>query len=189
MAQMIAVHVKRVLVRRPLRRRRGVAPGLALTADARELLEDPEIDIVVEVMGGEHPALEYIQAAIQAGKHVVTANKEVMAKHGPEVLSLAERHGTSVRFEGSVGGGIPIIGPLLKDLLANDITAVRAIINGTTNYVLTRMAQDGIDFHSMAMVPEPHMGSSRAAFRSHPDSSKIPAAIDSLSGLFTWMGR
>ena len=142
------VHVKRVLVRRPLRRRRGVAPGLALTADARELLDDPEIDILVEVMGGEQPALEYIQAAIQAGKHVVTANKEVMAKHGPEVLSLAERHGTSVRFEGSVGGGIPIIGPLLKDLLANDITAVRAIINGTTNYVLTRMAQDGIDFQA-----------------------------------------
>ena len=140
------VHVERVLVRQLSKQRTGVPPGLSLTTDAWELLQDPQIDIIVEVMGGEQPALEHIQAAIGGGKHVVTANKAVMAKHGPEVLALAEQRGTSVRFEASVGGGIPIIGPLLKDLLANDMTAVHAIINGTTNYVLTQMAREGVDF-------------------------------------------
>ncbi len=142
----VPVDIARILLRDPAKPRDFLPPEASVTTDARQLLEDPEIDLVVEVMGGEQPALEYIQSAIRAGKHVVTANKEVMAKHGPEVLGLAERHGTSLRFEASVGGGIPIIGPLLKELLGNEITAVRAIINGTTNYVLTRMAQNGLDF-------------------------------------------
>ena len=140
------VRLKRVLVRDPKRQRAFTPPGVLLTTDPAELLGDPEIQLVVEVMGGEQPALDHIQAAIRAGKHVVTANKEVMAKHGPEILTLAQQRGTSVRFEASVGGGIPIIGPLLKDLLVNDITGVRAIINGTTNYVLTHMDLDQLDF-------------------------------------------
>jgi len=140
------VVVKSVLVRDPSKIRNDAAPGLSITANAQDLLGDPEIDVIVEVMGGEHPALEYIQSAIRAGKHVVTANKEVMAKHGPEILTLAGENGISVRFEASVGGGIPIIGPLLQDLLANDMTAVHAIINGTTNYILTSMAREGLGF-------------------------------------------
>ena len=140
------VGVKHVLVRNLAQSRSFVPPGVALTADPADLLNDPAVQIVVEVMGGEQPAFDYIQAAISAGKHVVTANKEVLAKHGPELLTLARERGVGVRFEASVGGGIPIIGPLLKDLLANDIKGVRAIINGTTNYVLTRMAKEGLDF-------------------------------------------
>lgn len=140
------VVVKSVLVRDQSKSRNDLAPCLSITANAQDLLDDPEIDVIVEVMGGEHPALEHIQSAIRAGKHVVTANKEVMAKHGPEILTLAGENDISVRFEASVGGGIPIIGPLLQDLLANDMTAVHAIINGTTNYVLTSMARDGLDF-------------------------------------------
>ena len=138
--------LRRVALRDLSKPRPFTPPGVALTTQAKELLDDPEIDIIIEVMGGERPAFEYIQQAVAGGKHVVTANKAVMAMHGPEVLALAERHGTSVRFEATVGGGIPIIGPLLKDLLANEITAVHAIINGTTNYILTRMAQEGLDF-------------------------------------------
>jgi homoserine dehydrogenase len=140
------VRLKRVLVRDTKRQRAFTPPGVLFTVDPAELLGDPEIQLVVEVMGGEQPALDYIRTAIRTGKHVVTANKEVMAKHGPEILTLAQQCGMSVRFEASVGGGIPIIGPLLKDLLANDITGVRAIINGTTNYVLTHMDLDQLDF-------------------------------------------
>ena len=140
------VQIKRVLVRSKEQPRSFVPSGASLTTDATELLQDPAIQIIVEVMGGEQPAFDHIQSAIWAGKHVVTANKEVMAKHGPEILTLARDRGVGVRFEASVGGGIPIIGPLLKDLLANDITGVCAIINGTTNYVLTRMAREGLDF-------------------------------------------
>src|SRR6185295_2571041 len=81
-----------------------------------------------------------------AGKHVVTANKEVMAKHGPRLLALAREHGVDLLYEASVGSGIPIIAPLKRDLLANRITAISAIINGTTNYILSAMARDGADF-------------------------------------------
>ena len=140
------VQIKSILVRNKEQPRAFVPHGTPITTDAAELLQDPAIQIIVEVMGGEQPAFDYIQAAISAGKHVVTANKEVMAKHGPEILTLGRERGVGVRFEASVGGGIPIIGPLLKDLLANEITGVRAIINGTTNYVLTRMAREGLDF-------------------------------------------
>ena len=140
------VRLKSVLVRNKAQPRPFMPPGSSITVDPADLLQDPAIQIIVEVIGGEQPAFEYIQAAISAGKHVVTANKEVLAKHGPELLIQARERGVAVRFEASVGGGIPIIGPLLKDLLANDITGVRTIINGTTNYVLTRMAEEGLDF-------------------------------------------
>ena len=142
-----SLRIKQVLVRDLSLPRNALPPDARLTSRAEELLADPDIAVIVEVMGGEHPALEYIQAAVRAGKHVVTANKEVLAKHGPELFSLAQEHGTSIRFEASVGGGIPIINPLLEHLLANVITGVTAIINGTTNYVLTSMAQKGSNFH------------------------------------------
>ncbi len=98
------------------------------------------------MMGGERPALDYIRRALEAGKHVVTANKEVMAKHGLELLKLAGEKRVGLLFEASVGGGIPVLGPLVKDLAANRILSIHAIINGTTNYILTRMAQAGLDF-------------------------------------------
>lgn len=116
------------------------------TDNFTDIVQDGEIDIVIELIGGEHPALEFISACLKAGKHVVTANKEVLAKHGYELLSLARQHNVGLRYEASVGGGIPLIAPFLQDLVANDILAIHAIVNGTTNYILTRMAQEGIDF-------------------------------------------
>ena len=134
-----------VLVRDTSKPRQGIAPAL-LTTDAAKLLDDPEIDIIVELLGVEVPAVDWIKQAMRNGKHVVTANKEVMAKHGPQLLTLARESGVDLLFEASVGGGIPIITPLKRDLLANDVSAVSAIINGTTNYILTAMAREGADF-------------------------------------------
>lgn len=125
-------------------------PGLqqsVFTADYRQVVYNDDIDIVIELIGGEHPAVDYIKEALKNGKHVVTANKEVMAKHGTELLSLAQQNHVGLRFEASVGGGIPLISPFQRDLVANDIQAIYAIVNGTTNYILTRMAHDNLDFN------------------------------------------
>jgi homoserine dehydrogenase len=138
------VVLQRALIRTP-DKPRSLARGL-LTTDAASILEDPEIEVVVEVLGGEQPAHQYILAAIERGKHVVTANKELMAKHGPEILECAAARGVDVAFEASVGGGIPVIGAFRLDLLANDLQEVTAIINGTTNYILTKMAREGVDY-------------------------------------------
>lgn len=119
-----------------------------LTTDEEQFFTEPGIDIVVEAIGGEYPALEYLRRAISDGKHVVTANKEVIAKHGAELKTMARQRGVGLRYEGSVGGGIPLIAPFKYDLVANDIRGIYAIINGTTNYILTRMAREGIDFPS-----------------------------------------
>jgi homoserine dehydrogenase len=116
------------------------------TTNFRELVENPEIDVIVELMGGEHPAFEYMKEALAHGKHVVTANKEVMSKHWAELLTTAGDNQMVIRYEASVGGGIPLIGPFQEDLVANDVSAIYAIVNGTTNYILTRMAKEGLDF-------------------------------------------
>ena len=118
------------------------------TTDADNFFAEPGIDIVVEAMGGESPALQYLERALSGGKHVVTSNKEVVAKHGAKLLTLAQQHKVGLRYEASVGGGIPLIAPLQHDLVANKISGIYAIINGTTNYILTRMALEGIDFPS-----------------------------------------
>jgi len=118
------------------------------TIDADEFFAEPGIDIIVEAIGGESPALQYLERAISGGKHVVTSNKEVIAKHGAELLALAQQHKVGLRYEASVGGGIPLISPFQHDLVANKINGIYAIINGTTNYILTRMAIDGVDFSS-----------------------------------------
>jgi len=135
-----------VLVRDPRRPRAVEVDPSLLTTEAQELLAHSHPHIVVEVMGGEEPAHSYIRQALARGHYVVTANKEVMAKYGPQLLALAHERGVDVFFEASVGGGIPIIRPLRRDLAANEIRGLRAIINGTTNYILTRMAGEGLDF-------------------------------------------
>ena len=139
------VQICKVLVREPNKQRPVSVPAPMVT-EARAVLDDPDVDIVVEVMGGEEPARSFILGAIQRGKHVVTANKEVMAKHGPTILDAAAQKGVSVAYEASVGGGIPLIGPLQLDLAANNIRSLVGIVNGTTNYILTRMAQSGASF-------------------------------------------
>ena len=126
-------------------RKMGLDPKL-ITTDDDQFLANPEIDIIVETIGGEEPALSYLERALAGGRHVVTANKEVIAKHGVRLLALAEQHGVGLHFEASVGGGIPLIAPFQDDLIANQIRGIYAIINGTTNYILTRMAKEGVDF-------------------------------------------
>jgi homoserine dehydrogenase len=140
------LELARVLVRDPEKERSVTIDPALFTTDAGALLDDPEIDVIIEVMGGEEPAFRYVREALQAGKYVVTGNKEVMAKHGAALLALARERGVDVLYEASVGGGIPIIAPLKRDLLANDIVALSAIINGTTNYILTAMSREGRDF-------------------------------------------
>lgn len=141
------VVLQRALVR-DLSKARAGAEGVPLTTSPDDLTGE-DVDVVVEVIGGETPALELVQGALHRGKHIVTANKELMAKHGPDLLAHAAEHGVALRFEASVGGGIPIIAPLLRDLLANRLTTVHAIINGTTNFMLTRMAREGQDYESV----------------------------------------
>jgi homoserine dehydrogenase len=136
--------LKRVLVR-DVKKRRAVeiAPDL-LTVDPADVLEDPTIDVLVEVAGGDEPMRSYLERAIAAGKHVITANKVVMAKHGPELLDAAVEKNVDLYFEAAVGGGIPLISTFRTDLQANRIERVSAVINGTTNYVLGRMAAAGL---------------------------------------------
>jgi homoserine dehydrogenase len=140
------VNLKKVLVRDPNKLRDPVIPNELITTNPEEVLADASIQIVVEVIGGTQPAAQYLKDALSARKHVVTANKEVMAKHGPELLELAHQNRVNLLFEASVGGGIPIVGCLMNELLANEVHSIRSIINGTTNYILTRMAYDRTDF-------------------------------------------
>ncbi|MDX9715048.1 MAG: homoserine dehydrogenase [Dissulfurispiraceae bacterium] len=128
-------------------RDRGVklADGVLIN-DARMLLNDPEIDIVVELMGGIHPAKEFILEALKNGKHVVTANKALLATEGNEIFAEAARCGVEIGFEASVAGGIPIIKVLREGLIGNNILAVYGIINGTSNYILTKMTYEKVEF-------------------------------------------
>ena len=108
--------------------------------------KDPEVTLVAEMMGGSHPAYEFTVACLKAGKSVVTSNKEVVANFGTELLAIARKQGVSYLFEASVGGGIPIIRPLREDLASNNVRSVSGILNGTTNYILTRMDAEGASF-------------------------------------------
>ena len=114
--------------------------------DFKVILHDPEVSLVAEMMGGSHPAYDFTKACLEAGKSVVTSNKEVVANFGTELLAIAKAHGVSYQFEASVGGGIPIIRPMNQDLSSNNITAVNGILNGTTNYILTKMEREGTPF-------------------------------------------
>jgi homoserine dehydrogenase len=126
-------------------RGRGLPADLLTDAPAH-LVAAPDTDVIVELMGGDEPARTLISAALAAGKAVVTANKHVIARHGPELEALARRTGAALRFEASVGGGIPVLGPIASELAGNRLTAVRGIVNGTTNYILTAMADEGRDY-------------------------------------------
>jgi homoserine dehydrogenase len=127
------------------------------TTDIEDFFAEPEIDIVVEAIGGVSPALEYLTRALSGGKHAVTPNKELIAKHGAELMKLAGRQGVGLRYEASVGGGIPLISRFQYDLVANRIGGIYAIINGTTNYILTQMEREGVDF-SKALAKAQELG-------------------------------
>ncbi len=117
--------------------------------DFNVILNDPEVSIVAEMMGGSHPAYDFSKAALLAGKSVVTSNKEVVASFGSELLSIAKANNAAYLFEASVGGGIPIIRPMCNDLSSNNIKEINGILNGTTNYILTKMAMEGASFDSV----------------------------------------
>ena len=119
-----------------------------VTHDYQDIVSDPEVDTVIEVMGGSHPAYEYTVKALSAGKNVITSNKEVVANFGDEFIALARRMGVSYRFEAAVGGGIPLINPLTSCIRQNKIREVRGILNGTTNYILTKMFTYGDSFEN-----------------------------------------
>jgi homoserine dehydrogenase len=138
-----AITLSAVAVRDVERARGNGIPTELLTDAPAHLVADPETDVIVELMGGIEPARTLIAAALGAGKAVVTANKSVIAHHGPELEAEARRSGAAFRFEAAVAGGIPVLGPLALDLAGNDIVRVRGIVNGTTNYILTAMAEDG----------------------------------------------
>ena len=142
------LELKKVLVR-DLGKKRPQLEGIAVTDNIEEIIGDEEISIIVEVMGGIHPAREYMLKAMEAGKSVVTANKEVVAQFGKDMFETAEKQDVDFLFEASVGGGIPIITPLKQCLTANKLTEVMGIVNGTTNYMLTKMAECGADYESV----------------------------------------
>ena len=130
--------------------------GLPATDNYDEILNDPEIKIVVELMGGVKPAKEFILQAMAHGKHVVTANKDVVAQFGHDLFDAAEAHQIDFLFEAAVGGAIPIIMPLKRSLTANKITEILGIVNGTTNYMLTKMAEDGADYDTVLKEAQAH---------------------------------
>lgn len=138
--------VEKILVKDNSKKREIELPPEVLTYNVEDILDNPEIELIVELMGGEEPAYEYITKAISKGKSVVTANKLVIAKYGDEILKLARENEVQVSFEASVAGGIPIIRPLKESLVANRIEEIYGILNGTTNYILTKMTQERIEF-------------------------------------------
>lgn len=139
------LEIAKVLVRNKAKYAESV-PAEKLTDRWEDIIEDESIDMVVEVMGGIEPARSYISAALKKGKHVITANKDLMASHGHELLEIAAANHCDLLFEAAVAGGIPIIRPLKQCLAGNQITEIMGIINGTTNFILTKMKEDGMDF-------------------------------------------
>lgn len=140
------IKVSRIAVRDPDKPRQVDVAGIPLGNDPMAVADDPEVEILVELVGGETLALEVVLRAIENGKHVVTANKALIALHGNEIFARAQENGVMVAFEAAVAGGIPIIKSLREGLSANRIEWVAGIINGTCNYILSRMESDGLDF-------------------------------------------
>ncbi len=120
-----------------------------ITDDAYEIVNDPQIDIVAELVGGVQPAYDLIKTAIKNGKHIVTANKELLAKHGEELFNFAEEHNKVVLYEAAIAGGIPLIMPIKTILAGNKINKIKAILNGTTNYILTKMDVQGASYNDV----------------------------------------
>lgn len=138
-----AVEVKRIL---DIRDFSGHPDEALFTKDIEDVLNDPEISVVVETIGGTKPAYGFVKAALESGRHVATSNKELVATHGGELLRIAKEHKVAFLFEASVGGGTPIITPMHQCLAANNISEVQGIVNGTTNFMLTKMDKENMDF-------------------------------------------
>ena len=142
----LGIEVKKILVQNAEKGRALSSMASCLTTDPSELLDDADIDVIVEVIGGISPAKEYILRALENGKHIVTANKDLMALHGAEILNKAQANGCDVFYEASVAGGIPILRALVEGFSSDRITKMMGIVNGTTNYILSKMSQEGADY-------------------------------------------
>ena len=139
------LNIKKVLVRDASKKREGIDPSV-MTTDWNEIINDHEIQIVIELMGGTTLARERILEALEAGKNVVTANKDLIAEHGEEIFEKAQEKGLDVQFEAAVAGAIPIIRPIMQNMDGDNITEVMGIVNGTTNYILTKMSEEGLSY-------------------------------------------
>ena len=150
------VHLARVCDRDGRRSKALRIPANRVTRDARKVLHDPEIHIIVELIGGIEPAKRFILEAMKAGKHVVTANKALIAEAGRELFAAADRYGVDLYFEASVCGGIPIIKALREGLVGNEVDAIIGIVNGTSNYILTQMRDKQLSFHESLLEAKQH---------------------------------
>ena len=148
------VGLKKILVRNLQKAAQKVDDPSVLTNDVQEILDDPEIEIVIEVMGGIQPALSYMLEALNAGKSVVTANKDVVASEGKKLLEAAKVNGRDFLYEASVAGGIPIVRPMKQCLAGNHITEVVGIFNGTTNFILTKMSKERMEFEEALQLAQ-----------------------------------
>ena len=149
------VEIKKILVRNIEKAAGKLEDPSMLTNNWEEIVNDPEIEIVIELMGGINPARKYILEALKAGKHTVSANKDLIAVHGHELLETAHEHHVDFLFEAAVAGGIPIIRPLKQCLAGNHMTEIMGIVNGTTNFILTKMTQEGMEFKdALALATE-----------------------------------
>ena len=137
------INIKYIL---DLREFSGLSYSEKFIKDFGIILKDPDVRVVAELMGGLNPAYEFTKACLEAGKSVVTSNKELVARKGAELLHIAEKHNVNYLFEASVGGGIPVLRPIAQCLAANDLYEVQGILNGTTNFIMTRMFSDGVTF-------------------------------------------
>ncbi len=143
------IRVKKIADIAPARKRAVKIPASLFTRDAYELINDPEIDVIIELVGGTKIAKKFVIDALKAGKHVVTANKALLAHHGKEIFSLAAKKGLGVGFEASVGGGIPIIKSAMEGYVGNNIISIHGIMNGTSNYILYKMTEEGLNFNTV----------------------------------------
>lgn len=141
------IKIARIGIRTPDKPR--AAPADCFTTDLESVVDDPTADVILELMGGTDPAGRLVERALRNGKHVVTANKELIAKDGARLLALAHEQGLDLHYEAAVGGGIPLVQPLKHQLAGNDVLKLMGILNGTTNYILTKMAEEGAPFDAV----------------------------------------
>ena len=157
--------------------------------DFQIILNDPEVTIVAEVMGGLHPAFDFVKACLENGKSVVTSNKELVAAKGAELLSIAQKKNLNFLFEASVGGGIPIIRPISQCLAANEVLEIAGILNGTTNFILTKMIRDSMSFEDALAIAGNHAGRVRPVFHCFiGDTAQAARIFDGLDGMVSFTG-
>ena len=181
LAQHKHLNLKKIAVR-DLKKERGVTPKCPVTDNIAEIIDDPEIEVLVEVMGGEEPALSIIKQALEKRKHVVTANKEVLAKHGPSLFKLAREKGVTIFFEASVAGGVPLISTIQRGLGANQLFAVTGILNGTTNFILSSMEEKGMTYEA-ALAEAQRLGFAEADPTSDVEGYDVAYKLSILAAL------